>query len=140
MISERFTVRPHKAILDEISRRARGSVTKENEIEPRLGGQRWARSHPDAQYLHAVIAVATRSGFVRARGRAHFKGIRLGRGTAAAAALCMPDRYPGFRSRHAVVKMKIVRFGRSSMAERKRKALRLMWRRHPLQLTPVRSK
>ena len=85
-------------------------------FELRLGRIRAAGSGRERKYLHAVLASAAKAGGLKPRARRYFNGSRIGRGSVVARLLAAGNPYVGFRSRRAIVNVRLVLLGRTSLA------------------------
>ena len=85
-------------------------------FELRLGRIRASGSGRERKYLHAVLASTARAGGFKQQSRSRFNGSRIGRGSVVARVLAAGNPHVGFRSRRAIIKIRIVRLGTTSLA------------------------
>ena len=88
----------------------------EDLFEPRPGRKSAGGSRRERKYLHAVLASAAKAGGLKPRARRSFNGSRIGRGSVVARLLADGNPYVGFRSRRAIVNVRLVLLARTSRA------------------------
>lgn len=88
----------------------------DEDFEPKLGRMRAMRSGRGRKYLQRVLAATALAGGPRWAASRRFDGSRIGRGAALARLLGSRDRFPGLRTRRAIVKTRLVRLGGKGVA------------------------
>src|SRR5690348_16342344 len=86
-------------------------MANDDEFEPRLGKIR-ARSAPFARTIRQLVA---RAGGVRSGRPGRFNGSRIGKGAGIGRVLTSRDQYSALRSRHVVIKARLIRLAKSGL-------------------------
>jgi len=88
-------------------------MAKDDAFEPRLGKIRAGSQAPFARTIRRLVA---RAGGVRSGRSSRFTGSRIGRGAGIGRLLTSRDQYSALRSRHVIIKGRLIRLAKSGLS------------------------